>query len=376
MADALMVTSSFLPGKGGIESYLAELCLWAAPRIAVLAPPERDGERLPTDLPYATAPGPTSMLWPGRKVADAIVREARSQGTDKVLFGTPWPLALLGPRVRRAGLRYAVIIHGAELSVPGAVPVLRKKMAIALGEADLLLPVSSYTAGAARRLLERMGVVAPVMSALRARVDLERFRPGLPAAEVLARSGIPPDAKVILSFGRLVPRKGVDRMIRALPAILRRVPDAVYVVAGTGPEAKRLRRLADRLEAPVIFTGRVPDADAPALYGAADVFALPVVDRWFGLEIEGLGVVLLEASACETACLTGRSGGTPEAVLDGETGYVVDASKRDELVDRAVDLLAGKELRVRMGAAGRRHVAEHFSTRSEPKALQEWLAEA
>ena len=368
-----MVTSSFLPGHGGIESYLAELCGSLAPRLAVLAPPRRDGKELPRDLAYTTVPGPNSMLWPGRSVERAVIAEARRMGTDRILFGTPWPLALLGPRLRSAGLRYAAIIHGAELLVPGAVPFVRARLARALAEADLLLPVSDYTAAATVRLLEKVGLAVPPMTNLRARVDLARFRPDAHSASIRSRMGIDPKAKVILSFGRLVERKGVHRMIEAMPEISRRVPEALYVVGGTGPEEKRLRRLADKTSARVLFAGRVPDDDAPALYATADVFALPVVDRWFGLEIEGLGVVLLEAAACGTPCVTGRSGGTPEAVLDGETGYVVDATEPSQLIERTVALLTDPERAARMGAAGRRHVAANFSTEIEPEALLGWL---
>lgn len=373
MPDALMVTSSFLPGHGGIESYLAELCSSLAPRVAVLAPPSRDGNPLPRDLPYPTIPGPNSMLWPGREVERAVLREAERLGTQKVLFGTPWPLALLGPRLRAAGLRYAAIIHGAELLVPGAVPLLRKKLARSLAQADLLLPVSDYTASATERLLDANGLAVPEISLLRARVDLDRFRPDLDGSGIRARLGIDPDAKIILTFGRLVERKGVHRMIAAMPEISRAVPDAIYVVGGTGPEERKLRRLAERTQARVVFAGRVPDEDAPALYATGGVFALPVVDRWFGLEIEGLGVVLLEAAACETPCVTGTSGGTPEAVIDGETGYVIDAKVGSQLIERTVALLTDEEGAARMGAAGRRHVAAHFSTGNEPETLLRWL---
>jgi phosphatidylinositol alpha-1,6-mannosyltransferase len=129
-----------------------------------------------------------------------------------------------------------------------------------------------------------------------------------------------------------------------------------------------------KAQAPVIFAGRVSDEDAPILYATADVFSLPVVDRWFGLEIEGLGVVLLEASACETPCVTGRSGGTPEAVLDGETGFVVDAKEQDQLVGKIVELLTDDGLRGRMGAAARRHVHQNFSADLPPQPLIDWMA--
>lgn len=375
MADALMVTSSFLPGRGGIESYLSELCDLVAPRLAVLAPPERDGARLPDDLSYPTVPGPGSMLFPNPKVSQAIIEQAGLLGTDRVLFGTPWPLALLGPRLRAAGLRYAVIVHGAELVVPGALPLLRRKMAAALGGAELLLPVSDYTAGATAALLQRMQVPVPEVRRLRARVDTSQFHPALDGSAVRGRLGIDLDRKVVLCFGRLVPRKGVDRLIAAMPQIQSAVPGATLVVGGTGPEENKLRRQARQSAAHVVFAGRVPDDDAAALYATADVFALPVVDRWFGLEIEGLGVVLLEASSCGTPCVTGRSGGTPEAVLDGETGYVIDGRSRTQLVDRVIGLLVDDGIGTKMGAAARRHVEENFSAALPPAPLLAWLDE-
>lgn len=373
VVDALMVTSSFLPGRGGIESYLSELCSLVAPRVAVMAPPERDGIPLPRDLTYPTVPGPTSMLWPGRKIAHAVVREARALGTDRVVLGTPWPLVLIGPRLRAAGLRYSVIVHGAELVFPGAVPGLHRSVGRALGMAELLLPVSDYTGRATAALLHRVGVEVPPMKNLRARVDLDRFRPGLDGTALRAKLGIEADQPVVLCFGRLVPRKGVDWLIAAMPDVAAAVPGAVLVVGGTGRELKKLKRLADKLKAPVVFAGRVADEDAPVLYSTADVFALAVADRWFGLEIEGLGVVLLEASACETPCVTGRSGGTPEAVLDGVTGRVVNARDKKELGRALIELLQNDEMRASMGAAARAHVAANFSAGLPPAPLLEWL---
>lgn len=401
-----MVTSSFLPGKGGIESYLAELCDLISPRVAVLAPPERDGRPLPRDLPYRTIPGPNAMLWPGREVLRSIEIHARALGTDRIVFGTPWPLALLGPRLRDAGLRYTVIIHGAELLVPSAVPAVKRRLAEALAAADVLLPVSDYTTEATERFLRRqldrvpltigsrqrlplrqttyppvdgggqvphVNFEMPPMKRLRARVDVDRFRPGLPDQELRKRLGIASDAKVVLCFGRLVPRKGVHRLIDVMPEVARRVPGAVLVVGGTGPQERKLRRRAARRGSPVLFAGRVPDADAPAMYATADVFALPVVDRWFGLEIEGLGVVLLEASACGTPCVTGTSGGTPEAVLNNKTGFVIDATDRAWLANALVQLLVDDPLRHRMGIAARDHVEREFSSSLPPKPLLDWM---
>ena len=375
MADAVLVSSSFLPGRGGIESYLGELCEELAPRLAVVAAAQRDGAPLPAHLGYPVHPFDGRLLWPGRKAVDAVVRAAEAEGTDKIIFGTPWPLVLMGPSLIERGLRYSVIVHGAEMLVPSAAPVVRKRLATALAAADLLLAVSQYTADTmAAFLTRRAGMVRPT-ELLRARVDLQRFSPEVNDTPARAAYGIGPSERVVLCFGRLVPRKGVDRLIAALPEIVRRAGATTVVVAGTGPELKKLRRAAAKLEqGRVVFTGRVPDDLAPAVYAMADVFALPVVDRWFGLEIEGLGVVLLEAAATGVPCVTGRSGGTPEAVLDGITGYVVDAAGTEAVAERIAHLLGHPEQAAAMGAAGRTHVQENFTERPIPPALLEWMA--
>jgi phosphatidylinositol alpha-1,6-mannosyltransferase len=373
MAEALMVSSSFLPGRGGIESYLAELCDDLSPALAVLAAGEREGKKLPSDLGYPTHPFPGRLLLPGRKALFAVVAAAEAEETTKVLFGTPWPLVLLGPRLARRGLRYSVIVHGAEMLVPSVVPGVGRALARALAGAELLLPVSEFTASSLRTFLRKRGSPEPPIEILRARVDLDRFRPDVDTAGVKPALGLDPEDRIVLCFGRLVKRKGVDRLIEALPEIRRRVPRAVVVVAGTGPEMGRLRGVAARVDAPVVFAGRVPEEDAPALYAIADVFALPVVDRWFGLEIEGLGVVLLEAQATGTPAVTGRSGGTPEAVVDGITGFVIDAEDRAALVDRICRLLEDPALAQRMGKGGRDHVAEHFSAKGIPDSFLRWL---
>jgi len=374
MADALLVSSSFLPGRGGIESYLAELCGALAPRVAVLAAGERDGKPLPSDLQYATHPFAGRLLFPGPRAAAAIERAAGAEATDRVIFGTPWPLVLLAPRLAARGLRYSVIVHGAEMTVPAAVPGVRRKLASALAGAELLLPVSEYTADQLGTFLAKMRHDVPPIDVLRAHVDVERFKPDTDSAAARARLGLAPDDKVILCFGRLVKRKGVHRLIEALPEIRRRVPHATLVIAGDGPERKRLERQASALGGRVVFAGRVPDEDAPGVYAIADVFALPVVDRWFGLEIEGLGVVLLEAAACGTPCVTGRSGGTPEAVIDGETGFVVDVRDRTQLVEKIAWLLQHPDEAATMGAAGRRHVEATFSRRTIPRSLLDWVS--
>lgn len=370
MPDALLVTSSFLPGRGGIESYLAALCDELSPRLAVLAPARRDGRSIPGNLSYPATGLEESMLRPGRAVVRATIDAARRHSTDRILFGTPWPLLLIGPRLKSAGLRYAAIVHGAELVAPAAVPGLRRALVNALRGADALFAVSEYTA---ERVRAMVGPDGPNVDVLHARVDVDRFTPDAGGAAARRRLGVPEEAPVVLCFGRLVPRKGVDRLIDTLEPITHRVPGTVLLVAGTGPQLGPLQRRAAAAAAPVVFTGRIAPEEAPQVYAAASVFALPVRDRWFGLEIEGLGVVLLEAAACGVPCVTGRSGGTPEAVVDGTTGFVVDAADEGALVEHVAWLLTHRDEARAMGLAGRDYVTREFANRPLPASLLEWL---
>jgi phosphatidylinositol alpha-1,6-mannosyltransferase len=314
------------------------------------------------------------VMLPTRALSRSITTVCEEYGNHRILIGSAWPLGLLGPELARRKLPYAVILHGAELLFPAAVPVLGRRVARALSEADLLLAVSRFTRERALTLFERCGLAPPPIELLRARVDLDRFRPDVAAPErVKAELGLDRNSRMLLCLGRLVRRKGIDRLIRALPRIATRHSNVMLVVAGTGPEQRRLQRIAAKAGAPVVFTGRVAPERAPSLFAAADVFVLPVTDRLFGLDVEGLGVVLLEAAASETVCVTGRSGGTPEAVLDGRTGFVVDAADEAALAEGVCRALDDPDLAARFGRAGRMYVEEEFSSARLPQALLDWL---
>ncbi len=192
-------------------------------------------------------------------------------------------------------------------------------------------------------------------------VDEKTFHPGSGGAAVRARLGLT-DRPVVVCVSRLVPRKGQDTLILAMPRILAREPDAVLLIVGGGPYEKDLRRLAaeTRVADSVVFTGAVPWAELPAHYGAGDVFAMPCRTRRGGLDVEGLGIVYLEASATGLPVVAGDSGGAPDAVLDGETGWVVRGGSAEDCADRVVALLGDAELRERMGERGRLWVEERW----------------
>ena len=177
--------------------------------------------------------------------------------------------------------------------------------------------------------------------------------------------GLPRDAQVIVGISRLVPRKGFDTAIRAVARVRATHPDLVLAIGGAGRDDGRLRRLADELDAPVRFLGRLPNDDLPRLYGCADLFTMLCRNRWGGLEQEGFGIVFVEAAACGVPQVAGDSGGAAEAVLDGETGVVVrdpgGAGAVDATVEAFTDLLADDAARARMAEASRRRAVEEFS---------------
>jgi phosphatidylinositol alpha-1,6-mannosyltransferase len=192
-------------------------------------------------------------------------------------------------------------------------------------------------------------------------VDEKSFHPGSGGAVVRARLGFT-DRPVVVCVSRLVKRKGQDTLILALPRVLREFPDAVLLIVGDGPYRQELQNLAERtgVSQAVHFTGPVPWSELPAHYGAGDVFAMPCRTRRGGLDVEGLGIVYLEASATGLPVVAGDSGGAPDAVLDGETGWVVPGGDPAAAADRILGLLRDPGLRTAMGERGRRWVEESW----------------
>jgi phosphatidylinositol alpha-1,6-mannosyltransferase len=359
----LLVTNDFPPKVGGIQSYLWELWRRLPPeRFAVLT------TRYPGDRAFDAAQGfrvertGRRVLVPTPRLVRRIAALAAEIGATSVVLDPALPLGLAGPTLaERAGLPYAVVLHGAEVTVPGRLPVSRRLLARVLGGAARVVAAGHYPLAEAERACGRplpATVVPPG-------VDTARFRPLDAAGRTAARArfGLPPDpeAEVVLFVSRLVPRKGADVLIRAAARLAAARPRLVVAVAGAGRDRPRLERLAARLAAPVRFLGRVPDADLPALYGAADVFAVPCRNRWGGLEQEGFGIVFLEAAACGVPAVAGRSGGAAEAVAHGETGLVLDHPGDDAACAEAVGaLLADPARRRAMGEAARRRAVAGF----------------
>ncbi|NJQ02343.1 glycosyltransferase family 4 protein [Streptomyces zingiberis] len=363
MDKTLLVTNDFPPRPGGIQSFLHSMALRLDPgRLVVYASTWKDGAevaRFDAEQPFPVVRDRATMLLPTPRATRRAAELLREHGCTAVWFGAAAPLGLMAPALRRAGARRLVATtHGHEAgwaALPGARRLLRR-----IGEStDTLTYLGEYTRSRIAAALTPEA--AARMTHLPPGVDEKTFHPGSGGDAVRSRLGLA-GRPVVVCVSRLVPRKGQDTLIRALPQVRAAVPDTVLLIVGGGPYRRDLERLAaERGVADAVrFTGPVPAAELPAHYGAGDVFAMPCRTRRGGLDVEGLGIVYLEASATGLPVIAGDSGGAPDAVLDGETGWVVRGTSVTETAERLTSLLRDPELRDRMGERGRAWIEERW----------------
>jgi phosphatidylinositol alpha-1,6-mannosyltransferase len=354
----LLVTNDFPPKLGGIQTYLWELWRRLDPSsFTVLTTPYEGTAEWDAAQPFAVERTRQRVLLPTPGLVRQVDDLARRTGAGLVLLDPALPVGLIGPRLATP---YGVVLHGAEVTVPGRLPGARTALAHVLRGAREVIAAGGYPAAEAERAARRslpVTVVAPG-------VDVDKFVPLEPEQRKAARArlGLPTEGRLVVSLSRLVPRKGMDVLIEASARLAPDRPDLVVAIGGSGRDRPRLERLVARSGAPVRFLGRVPEADLPALYGAADVFAMLCRNRWAGLEQEGFGMVFLEAAACGVAQVAGDSGGAAEAVVDGKTGLVVAKPADPGAVAEALSrLLDDPELRADLGQAGRARAVADFS---------------
>jgi phosphatidyl-myo-inositol dimannoside synthase len=351
VSKVLIITNDFPPRVGGIQAFVYSLAQQLPAQVVVYAPAWRGDILFDQAQPFPVVRHTTSLMLPVPRVRRRAIEIMKSYSCETVLFGAAAPLALLAPSLRKAGAqRIIALTHGHEAgwaALPGASSLLRR-----IGDSvDVMTYLGGYFRGRLARALSPPAIAR--MQPFAPSVDTETFRPGAGGLAIRQRLGLA-QRPVILCVARLVARKGQDTLIRALPDVLAR-GDAVLVFVGHGGYSGELRNLARKLgvAANVVFAGEVPGADLPAYYDAATVFAMPCRTRLGGLDVEGLGISALEAAATGLPAIVGDSGGAPDSVIDGETGFVVPGRDPKAVAKRLNQLLADPAFARAMGQKGR-----------------------
>jgi phosphatidyl-myo-inositol dimannoside synthase len=352
MPKVLVLTNDFPPRSGGIQFFVHALAMRLPPEaVAVYAPAWAGAEQFDASLPFPVVRHPTSLMLPVPSVARRAEHILAAEGCDTVLFGAAAPLGLLAPGLRRAGAkRLIALTHGHEAgwaALPAARSILRR-----IGDSvDTMTYLGEYTRVRMARALSP--AAAARMTRLTPGVDTGEFYPGAGGRKIRERLGLG-GRPVVVCVSRMVPRKGQDTLIHAWPLVLATTPDAALLLVGDGPYRGRLERMARHLgvDGSVVFAGAPVRAELPAYYDAGNVFAMPCRTRRGGLDVEGLGMVFLEAAATGLPVVGGDSGNAADAIRDGETGYVVPGASVADLAGRLNRLLTEPCAAKAMGEKG------------------------
>jgi phosphatidylinositol alpha-1,6-mannosyltransferase len=353
-----VVTNDLPPRVGGVQQYVANLLATFPPeQVTVLAPAWQGWREHDAVFPSRVVRMPAHFLWPTPDLLARARGLAREVDAEVVLFTQGWPITGIGPALAAEGLPYVALTHGYEVWI-SLSPISRWPVRRALSKAHQVFAISQFTA----HWLQSAVPSGVPLSLASPGVDADRFRPDLNGGPMRERWGL--DGNFIVGcVGRLVPRKGQDVLIRAMPHLVHEVPDAVLVLVGHGPYEGVLRRMAEAspVRDRIVFAETVSDEELPLAYAAMDVFAMPCRTRNMWSDFEGFGIVFLEAAACGVPVVAGRSGGAAEAVVDEETGTVVDGRDPVIVADAIIRLYREPEVAKAMSVAGRERVEDRFT---------------
>lgn len=374
MGRTLIITNDFPPRPGGIESFVLAMAERFPPGEVVVHTSRGKGDKeFDAQLNFPVIRDRSPIMLPTPGITKRSIAIAKAEGCDRVWFGAAAPLALMAPKLRAAGIeRMVATTHGHEVwwsVVPGARGLMRR-----IGRhVDALTYLGEYTRSRIAPALDPTGLTRFVQ--LTPGVDDATFNPTVDGSKVREELGLG-DRPVVVCVSRMVARKGQDVLVEALPLIRKKVPDAALLLVGDGPYRSEVERRVERarLTKDVFITGRVPWDRIAEYFAAGDVFCMPARTRLGGFDLEGLGICYLEAAATGLPVVAGDSGGAPDAVLEGENGFVVHGSDARAVADRCTELLLDKDLSAKFGQRGREWVLEKWRWDDLAVQLQRLLA--
>ena len=358
----LLVTNDLGPRAGGIETFVLGLIEGLPKDSLIIYTSSQKGDKafdaqLLEKFGAVVIRDRAKMLLPTPRITRKAVKILKQQQIKNVWFGAAAPLALMAGKLRSAGASNIVALtHGHEVWW-AKIPILKSLLKKIIKDVDHLGYLGDFTKGEIAKISNQPQKFLQIAPG----IDTQHFAPKIARGDLIEKYRLD-GRRVIVSVGRLVHRKGQDELVKAMPKILEQFPDAILLFVGEGPIKQMLFNSAKQLGVlpKVVFAGRVSHHDLPDYICLGEIFAMPVRSRFSGLEVEGLGIVYLEASACGLPVIVGNSGGAVDAVLDKKTGLLVDGTKSDQIADAICELLANPERAKQMGAAGRDWVIKNW----------------
>ena len=375
----LVITNDFGPRTGGIETFVIGL-LERIKGQEVIVFTSAQGNTAEYDQKWFKEFGiqvirdRSKILLPSMRVVKRAKEIVRLHNIEVIVFGAAAPLALMAPALRKSGVkRIIALTHGHEVWWAKIFPFNLAMKRIGSG-VDHLTYLGEFTRNAIAQSLTKKS--ADAMVKIAPGIDTAHFIPQPDAMHKRITLGLE-NKKIIISVGRLVHRKGQDKLIEAMPQILQKVPNAHLLLVGEGPYRSHLEKLANKLSMNhnITFAGRILYNNLPSYLSAAVLFAMPSRSRFFGLEVEGLGIVYLEASACGIPVVAGKSGGAPDAVIEGVTGLCVDGTDINQIANAVIDICGDAKRASNMGAAGRNWIVDQWRWEIWSKEFNSLLAE-
>ena len=363
MSKTLFITNDFPPRPGGIQTFVYEIVARFNPEsVVVLASDWANSNEFDTGLDYKVVRAKSKVLLPTKKTLSLAAQLIAEHNIDQVVFGASAPLGLLAKPLRKLGIKKIIAFtHGHEVGW-AKTPLTKSLLRRIAKDVDSLTYLTAYTKAGILKGLPKN--TESKMYQLLPGVDTQLFNPSnkVAGAQIRADLGFA-DRPTIVSVSRLMARKGHDQLIKAIPEISKSIPGVALVIVGDGKYRKSLQKLVRKLKLTndVYFSGKVPYADLPNWYAVGDVFAMPCRTRMANWDVEGLGIVYLEASATGLPVVAGDSGGAPEAVIPGKTGYVVGGRDSKMLIKQLIALLSDENLRVELGQNGRDWVCKDWT---------------
>ncbi len=351
----LLVTNDLGPKAGGIETFILGLLAKLDGSDIVIYTSSQDGStefdnELVKKYGVVVYRDRSKILLPTPRVTREVIKTLKQHGCEVIWFGAAAPLGFMAPKLRKAGAKRIIgLTHGHEVWW-AKVPIFKMALRRIGNSTDVLTYLGEFTKTAIAKSVGNkveLRQIAPGIST-------EFFAPGIKSTKLLQKYNLA-NSPTLVCVGRLVHRKGQDKLLRAMPEILRAVPNAQLLIVGSGPREAYLRKKISKLDLDksVKLTGRVSYSELPEHILLGDVFVMPSRSRFFGLEVEGLGIVYLEASSCGLPVIAGDSGGAPDAVSINETGLVVDGNDVTAIAKSCINLLADPKLAKEFGANGR-----------------------